>query len=158
MIKCAYCNDYDCKSDHFQCSNKFDCNCPVHYHPKDLDEVQRNDAEELEEHFDGIIKNQEKYSVGVKHDKEKIRWSLLPFDALEEVIKVLMHGSKKYADFNWIHVDNGNERYFNAAMRHLIAWKNGEKIDPESNLNHCAHACVNCLFLLYFELHPKNKK
>ncbi|HKE56465.1 MAG TPA: dATP/dGTP diphosphohydrolase domain-containing protein [Pyrinomonadaceae bacterium] len=38
---------------------------------------------------------------GVKKDLGKLRWSLLPWDALEEVVKVLMFGASKYADRNW---------------------------------------------------------
>lgn len=33
---------------------------------------------------------------GVKKDEGKLRWSLLPWDALEEVVKVLMFGADKY--------------------------------------------------------------
>jgi hypothetical protein len=33
---------------------------------------------------------------GVKKDEGKLRWSLLPWDAMEEVIKVLMFGADKY--------------------------------------------------------------
>ena len=36
---------------------------------------------------------------GVKYDEDKMRPSLLPMEALQEVIKVLTYGSKKYAAF-----------------------------------------------------------
>ena len=32
-------------------------------------------------------------------------------------------------------------------MRHLIAWRKGELIDPESKLPHLAHAGCNLIFL-----------
>ena len=48
---------------------------------------------------------------------------------------------------NWKYVENGKERYFNAAMRHLTAWWEGEKKDPETGESHLAHT-VCCLFFL----------
>lgn len=37
---------------------------------------------------------------GVKYDQEKPRWSLLPWDVLEWVVKVLTFGSKKFTEQN----------------------------------------------------------
>jgi hypothetical protein len=36
---------------------------------------------------------------GVKHDGDKPRWDLLPFDALDEVAGVLRYGAKKYTQY-----------------------------------------------------------
>jgi hypothetical protein len=88
---------------------------------------------------------------GVKYDNDKLRWSLLPFGPIQEVIKVLMYGSKKYEDDNWKKVDNAKERYFNAAMRHLTEWWEGEKLDDETGISHLAHSICCLLFLLWFE-------
>lgn len=56
---------------------------------------------------------------GVKKDLGKRRWSLLPWDAVEEVVKVLEFGAQKYADRNW---EKGMDwdRLFDASMRHKI--------------------------------------
>ena len=86
---------------------------------------------------------------GKKFDEQKARWCLLPWQELEEVVKVMMHGSKKYEDFNWQKVSNGKERYFNAAMRHILAWQKGEIKDKESDLAHLAHAVCCLLFLMW---------
>lgn len=85
----------------------------------------------------------------VKNDADKLRWDLLPWDAVAEVVKVLGHGAKKYADRNW---EKGLKfsRIFAAAQRHLTAWFNGETYDDESKLNHLAHAACDVLFLLTF--------
>ena len=91
---------------------------------------------------------------GIKFDSGKLRWSLLPYDALADVVRVLMHGAAKYEDFNWQHVvseDGGKARYFDALQRHLIAWWNGEINDPEDGLSHLAHATCCLLFLLWKE-------
>lgn len=59
-----------------------------------------------------------------------------------------MHGSRKYGDHNWKHVAPLGERYFDAAMRHMAAWRGGEELDAESGLPHLAHTCCCLLFIL----------
>jgi hypothetical protein len=87
---------------------------------------------------------------GLKYDSGKLNWSLMPFGALQDVVKVLEFGSQKYAPNNWQYVDNADERYWNAAMRHLIAHKT-EDSDSETGLSHLAHATCCLLFLLHLE-------
>jgi hypothetical protein len=87
-------------------------------------------------------------TIGRKFDGGKLEYGLLPPNALEETVKVLTFGAQKYERNNWIHVDDGVRRYFDALQRHLWAWKKGEQIDPESGLHHLAHAMC-CLMFLY---------
>ena len=88
---------------------------------------------------------------GVKYDGEKPRFSLLPLKPLMSVVEVLELGARKYAPDNWKKVENAQDRYFDALMRHMIAWKTGEKYDPETGLNHLAHAACSVLFMLWFD-------
>lgn len=88
---------------------------------------------------------------GVKFDTEKLRWSLLPLEAVEEIVKVLEYGANKYAPDNWMKVPGAEERYWDAAMRHLIAWKKDARLDDETQLSHLAHAACCLLFMLWFE-------
>ncbi len=88
-------------------------------------------------------------SIGIKYDSGKPRPSLLPIDAVMEVVKVLEFGAKKYGENNWQQV-TPPMRYFDAALRHLFSWAMGEKFDPETNLSHFAHAATCILFLLHF--------
>lgn len=85
---------------------------------------------------------------GRKFDTGKPRWSLLPEGAVAEVIQVLEYGAKKYAEDNWRFVDDGQRRYYDAAMRHIDAWWRGESKDPETGLSHLSHATC-CLMFLY---------
>jgi hypothetical protein len=45
--------------------------------------------------------------------------------------------------------------YYDAALRHLMAWFDGETIDPESGLSHLAHVMACCNILLDAEKNGK---
>lgn len=92
-----------------------------------------------------------KPSLGVKFDRNKPMWSLVPPGPMEEVVEVLTYGANKYSPDNWQHVDDPDTRYFNAAMRHIWAWRQGEQFDAESHKSHLAHAVCCLLFLLAFD-------
>ena len=89
--------------------------------------------------------------TGMKFDSNKPRHSLLPKGAVNSVIEVLEFGAKKYSADNWQEVENAKERYYNAAMRHIDLWWNGEKLDSETNVHHLAHAATNLFFLMCFD-------
>ena len=95
---------------------------------------------------------------GIKHDGDKIRMDLLPFEALEAVAEVLTHGARKYSDIGWQTVENGERRYLAALLRHLAARERGEMTDPESGLLHAAHMAADALFILWFELQKEKEK
>jgi hypothetical protein len=87
------------------------------------------------------------HTLGRKFDSGKPEYGLLPPHALEEVAKVLTIGAKKYAPNNWRYVNNGPTRYFDAAQRHLWAYKRGELTDPETGISHIAHAICSLMFI-----------
>ena len=87
-----------------------------------------------------------------KYDTEKVKMELLPSDALEEIAKVLTFGAKKYASWNWAK-GLAYSRLTGAALRHLLAWKDGQDKDPETGLSHLAHLGCCVLFLLWMEKH-----
>jgi len=89
--------------------------------------------------------------LGRKFDGDKRDYTLLPWDALEEIVKVLEFGAKKYDRDNWKHVDDAQHRYTKAALRHLVAHTKGEANDTESGLSHLAHLGCCILFLLALE-------
>lgn len=86
---------------------------------------------------------------GIKHDGEKPDYSLVPFGALDEVVKALTYGANKYDRFNWKNVED--VRYQAAALRHISSYMQGEKHDPETGLNHLAHAICSLMFLVEFD-------
>ena len=105
---------------------------------------------------------------GIKFDHPsaaKPRYSLIPWRALQSILAVLEHGAVKYthdvpdasvpggvrtvsgAD-NWRTLEDLDRRYYDAAMRHLSAWRCGELADPDTGLPHLAHLGACVLFLL----------
>ncbi len=88
---------------------------------------------------------------GRKYDTGKPDYTLLPWDAVEQIVKVLDFGARKYARDNWKHVADGETRYLAAAFRHMAAHNRGEKNDPETGISHLAHAGCCVLFLLALE-------
>jgi len=87
----------------------------------------------------------------IKDDDAKPDLSLFPPVALLELGNVLDYGAKKYDRDNWRKVDDPN-RYVAAALRHILAYMRGEKNDPETGLQHLAHAACSCLFLAELDL------
>lgn len=87
----------------------------------------------------------------IKHDTGKWRLSLIPVYCLRVIVQVLEFGALKYAIDNWKTVPDSRRRYYDAAIRHLTAWWDGETNDPESDLPHLAHAACCIIFLLWLE-------
>ncbi len=92
---------------------------------------------------------------GKKNDDGKLRYDLLPSKELEKIVKVLTFGAEKYGVSNWQLVEGARDRYTAGLMRHLEKYRQGEKIDTESGLEHLAHLATNAMFLMWFE---ENKK
>lgn len=92
-------------------------------------------------------------SEGKKYDTGKLRWDLLPFEEVEDVVRVMTFGAAKYDPNNWQLVEGARWRYLAAAFRHLVAWIKGERLDSETGLPHLAHAVTNLLFLAWFDRH-----
>lgn len=94
---------------------------------------------------------------GIKFDQDKIRLDLVDPIFIENVGRVLTFGAKKYSAYSWQAVDDAPNRYYAAAMRHLLAYKRGEQFDAESGLTHLSHAATNLMFLDYFERHARTQ-
>lgn len=86
-----------------------------------------------------------------KFDQGKLEWHLLPIEAIEECIRVLMHGKKKYGAWNWTEGFNWS-RLSDAIDRHHSKFKSGVDRDDETNLLHMAHIAVTAMFLIVHQL------
>jgi hypothetical protein len=67
---------------------------------------------------------------------------------MTETAKVLQHGADKYGARNYRDTKINATTYVSAIMRHLLAWNDGEDLDPESGLSHIAHVAACCDILL----------
>lgn len=92
---------------------------------------------------------------GRKNDTGKLRWELLPYDAIDGIVQILTDGAVKYDDRNW---EQGMKwsRVYAAIMRHLGAWWMGKltghgSMDKESGHSHLWHAGCEILFLIAYE-------
>ena len=97
------------------------------------------------------MSKKDKKTEGVKYDQHKIRWDLVPFDAVNEIAKVLTFGAAKYDARNWEKGMNWS-RVFGAVQRHLTRWFHGQDKDRETGLTHLAHAGCCIFFLLAWEM------
>lgn len=83
---------------------------------------------------------------GVKDDSAKLRYDLVDFKSLDQMVAVLTMGATKYGPNNWKNVED--ERYVAATLRHFSSYRKGEFLDPESGQPHLAHVMCNIMFLL----------
>lgn len=101
-------------------------------------------------------------ATGRKFDSGKPMYSLLPTNALEEVVKVLTVGAVRYNEpigqENWRLVPDADFRYYNATQRHIMAVKKGERLDLDkdgskgTNCYHLACAITSLMFRLQTQI------
>lgn len=77
----------------------------------------------------GVLKNQVHYT---------------PTTAIRELADVMRLGANKYGAYNWREKNVSASVYYDAALRHLMAWFDGEDKDQESGRSHLAHAMACC--------------
>ncbi len=76
-------------------------------------------------------------------------------NALAAVVEVGTFGANKYSLGGWEHVVDGERRYEDAQLRHMLKVWVGEEADGDSKLSHRAHAAWNALAVLELELRRK---
>lgn len=84
----------------------------------------------------------------LRYNDGKLQWSMVDFDSLEGLVRVLEYGASKYSKGNWkkgMPVTQVTE----SLMRHLFAFLKGENVDPESGCRHISHVMCNAMFLEY---------
>lgn len=90
-----------------------------------------------------------------KYDKDKVRPTLFPVEAIENILPVLEYGAQKYAVNNWrkaVDDPDGMQRYRDAFERHWMEYKkNPVSVDSETGIPHLYHAACNIIFLTSLE-------
>ena len=84
--------------------------------------------------------------IGDRYNSGKAEWGLVDWEIIEEMVRVLEFGKKKYASWNWF---KGLYwvKTIESLLRHTFAILRGESIDPDSKLPHYAHIMCNAMFL-----------
>jgi len=78
---------------------------------------------------------------------KKTRLSLVPPASLLYQALAMEDGARKYGPYNWRANKVIATIYVDAAMRHLLAWADGEELAPDSQKPHLAHALA-CLGII----------
>jgi hypothetical protein len=94
---------------------------------------------------------------GNRYNEGKPRWwTLVDFEALEPMLRVLEFGATKYSDNQW-KLGLEMDAIMDSLLRHLVAIQKGEELDPESQLPHIGHALCNLYFYSHFYQKAKIK-
>jgi len=89
-----------------------------------------------------------KDAVGVR----KVPMSTVPAMVMLEVGNAMLEGACKYGRHNYRVVGVRSSVYYDAAMRHLMAWWEGQDIDPDSGCSHIVKAIAGLTVLRDAEL------
>lgn len=91
----------------------------------------------------GLKQSNPKDVIGVR----KAPFSSLPTRVIAEAGVALLEGNAKYGRHNYREVGVRASVYYDAVMRHLFAWWEGEDIDPDSGISHVTKAMTALMVL-----------
>lgn len=77
----------------------------------------------------------------------KTPFSTIPSEVVAELGLVMLEGARKYGRHNYRAAGVRASVYFDAAMRHLTRFWEGEETDPDSGMPHLIHAMACCAVL-----------
>lgn len=81
--------------------------------------------------------------IGIK----KAPLSTLSCPVLYEMGMGMLEGARKYGRHNYRAMGVSATVYYDAALRHIMSWFEGEDIDPDSGLNHITKALTALMVL-----------
>lgn len=87
----------------------------------------------------------------LRKDAGKLRLDLVPGAWIEGLARVLQMGAEKYEPWGWAKRPMAHHRMVASRMRHELASDAGERLDPESGLDHRLHAAWNLLADWYYD-------
>ena len=82
----------------------------------------------------------------------KLRYDLIPVDALKEVARVLALGKEKHKGNNFRDVHLEHNQHIASAFRHGEAYRGGEMMDTEMGTHHLAHRIVRDLYQMQIDM------
>lgn len=82
------------------------------------------------------------------YDDQKPPLAMLPPEGMRAVARAQAYGHRKYGSFHNFRKGLEASRLANCIVRHVMAWMDGEDLDPESGEHHLAHAATRAMFAL----------
>lgn len=104
------------------------------------EENLQKDEEQL---ISNVKDSNPKDAVGIK----KVPFSTVPAPVMAEIGLAMLEGARKYRRHNYRAIGVRGSVYYDACLRHLTSWWEGESIDPDSGLSHLVKAAA-CLVVL----------
>ncbi|HZL18628.1 MAG TPA: dATP/dGTP diphosphohydrolase domain-containing protein [Polyangia bacterium] len=86
-----------------------------------------------------------------KKDDGKLRYDLIPPEALEELARVYTIGAAKYADNGWLNEPMRWGRIFRALVGHAFKWWAGESHDQTDGQHHLSSVAWCAFSLMVYE-------
>jgi hypothetical protein len=130
------------------------------YPPKDnpIEELTtKTKAELITEEYRHQMEEEKPSRKELKWDTGKLDYTLLEPLFLQELAKIMTLGEKNHPKVNgessWRLVEP--DAYLKALLRHIQAYRLGERIDQDMGTHHLAHIAVNAMFLFYFDVGGK---
>lgn len=84
-----------------------------------------------------------KDSMGIR----KAPMSTVPANVLAEIGVAMLEGASKYGRHNYRVAGSKASVYYDGTLRHLMAWWEGEDLDPDSGLSHITKAITSLVVL-----------
>lgn len=72
----------------------------------------------------------------------------IPPVALLHLGRAMTDGKNKYGLMNWREKKVSSSIYYDAALRHLLSWWDGEEVAGDSGVDHLAHAMACCAIII----------
>lgn len=120
------------------------------YMEEDIKRIAKGMANTVADAVDRIAGEQKKKketnpkdAIGVK----KAPMSCVSMPVILELGVAMLEGAKKYGRFNYRKIGVRASVYFDAAMRHLFAWYEGEDTDQDSGMSHLVKAMTTMMVL-----------
>lgn len=92
---------------------------------------------------DSVKESNPKDSVGIR----KAPLSCVPSPVLLELGVPMQEGAHKYGRHNYRAIGVRTSVYYDATMRHMMSWWEGEDIDPDSGVSHVTKAIASLVVL-----------
>jgi len=112
------------------------------------DEIEKFLAHEKEQKLKPVDSNRKSLAA-----LNKPRMSDVPPVALFALGAAMSDGKDKYGRFNWRETGATSSVFYDAMMRHLTDWFNGEDYANDSGVNHLGHIMASCAILLDSKTH-----